>query len=172
MLKYSISRGLFFLPSRVGDLFHLPILEVDHRAGAEEVDDRHELIALPSLDDLALDAREWSAENLEPRADGDGRNGDHRESRGEHSVNLPQVMVQRFLAGHFQDANQAVPFQRQKALAFGSEQKDVAREQGDDRPGFSPLRSAILVNDLRQVIGDILAPKVASGGLFLSGFRV
>ena len=36
-----------------GDLFHLPVLQVDHRAAAQEVDHGHELIPFGSADHLA-----------------------------------------------------------------------------------------------------------------------
>ncbi len=46
------ARSVRFRARSFGDPFHLPVLQVDHRAAAEKLHHGHELIPLPSADHL------------------------------------------------------------------------------------------------------------------------
>ena len=130
------------------DPFHLPVIELDGRASAEELDDGDEVIALAAADDGAHHPHERAGLDPDPGPDGHDWLGEDGESRGEHLVDLAQVVDQGVLLEDFQDIRQAIGPQRLKPGEVIATKEKVAGEQRNNRPDLPPLRRAVDLDDL------------------------
>ena len=154
--------------SSVDDLFDLPVLQVDHRAAAQEVDHRHELIPLRPADHLADHAGQRTGCDSNGCPDRhDVFRGD-RQARAQDGVHLTEVACQRLLINDLDHAHQPVAAQREQAVVDITLQEHVTREERDNRLDFPSLGRASFFQYLGKVIDGPQGPELAGRRLFLS----
>ena len=153
-----------------GNLFDLPVLQVDHRAAAQEADDRHELIPLRPADHLTDHAGQGAGCNSNSCPDRHRLFGRDRQARAQHGVNLLEVARQSFLIDDLDHANQSVAAQREQAVVDISLHEHVTREERDNRLDFPSLGRASFLHYLGKVIDGSLGPELTGRRLFLSRF--
>jgi hypothetical protein len=154
------------------DLFHLPVLQVDHRAAAQEMDHGDKLIAFGSANHLADHTCERSSQNPNRCADWHGLFRADRQARAQHRMDLAEIAFERFLVHDLDHADQAVGSERYESIVDIAVQEHVTGEQRDDRLNLPPLGCATFLAHLRQIVDDSLNSQVARDCFFLTGFRV
>ena len=173
LLRLGICRPEITLPEtwRGGsfdDLFDLPVLQVDHRAAAQEADHGHELIALRPADHLSDHAGQRASRDSNSRPDGHHVFRGDRQARAQHGVNLLEVACQRVLIYDLDHTDQSMGAQRGQAVVEISLQEQVAHEERHNRLDFPPLGRAGLFQHLGQVIDDPQGAEVAGRRFFLT----
>ena len=154
------------------DLFHLPVLQVDHRAAAQETDHGDELIAFGSANDLADHACKRSSQDSNRRADRYCLFRGDRQARAQHRMDLAEIAFQRRLVNDLDHADQAVGSEGSESIVDIAVQEHVAGEERDNRLNLPPLGRATFLEHLRKVIDESLDSQVARDRLFLAGFGV
>jgi hypothetical protein len=166
-----VQRGISLHSSMVGlfaYLFDLPVLQVDHRAAAQEVNHRHELIPLRPANHLTDHAGQWAG------CDSNGCPDRHRvfrgdrQARAQHGVNLLEVACQCLLIDDLDHAHQPVTAQREHPVVDISLHEHIAGEERDNRLDSPSLGRASFFQYLGEVIDGPLGPEVTGRRLFLS----
>ena len=154
------------------DLFHLPVLQVDHRAAAQKMDHGDELVAFGPANHLANHTRERSGQDPNRSADRYGLFGGDRQARAQHRIDLAEIALQRCLINDLDHAHQAVGSEGCEPIVDIAVQEHVTAEERDNRLNLSPLGCATFLEHLRKVIDNSLNSQVARDRLFLAGFGV
>jgi hypothetical protein len=119
-------------PGSFDDLFDLPVLQVDHRAAAQEVNHRHELIPLRPANDLTHHSGQGAARDSNSGPDWHSVFRCDRQARAQNGVHLLEVACQCLLINDLDHANQAVAAQRVQTVVDISLQEHVTREERDN----------------------------------------
>ena len=165
-LSRTLADGLF------ENLFHLPILQVDHRAATQETDHGDELIAFGSTNDLADHACERSSQDSNRRADRNCIFRADRQARAQHRMDLAEITFQRLLVDDLDHADQAVGSEGCKSIVDIAVQEHVTGEKWDNRLNFPALGRATFLEHLGKVVHDSMDSQIAGDRLLLSGFGV
>jgi hypothetical protein len=168
-------RGSFSVPcapaaGSFDDLFHLPVLQIDHRAAAQEADHRDELIPLGAADHLADHASQRAGHDADRRADGNCVFRSDRQARAEHRVDLAEVARECVLITDLDHVDQPTGAQCDQSIVETALQKEVAGEERNNRLELAPLRRAAFLDHLRKIVSNSAVEQVAGGRFFLPRF--
>lgn len=160
---------------RSGELvsrFDLPVLEIDPGTVAEKTDGSDEAIALLTSDHGPNQPLQWPTEDAHRGSDRIVWLRDHRQSRVDHPMNLPEVVIENRLIRGFENFDDAISAKRFHALRIVAQQKDISGKEWDDGMDPPAVRCPALMVKHRQVVRDALFSQLPSDRLFLSRLRV
>jgi len=156
----------------LNDLFHLPILQVDHRSPAQEANHGHELIPLGAAQHLTNHPGQGAGHDADRRTDGNCVFRGDRQARAEHGIDLAEIARQCLLVADLDHTHQPIGAQREQSIVEIALQEHVAREQRNDRLNLPPLGRATFFQHLGKIVDHPQIAEISGGRFFLTGLGV
>jgi hypothetical protein len=109
----------------------LPVLEIDRRASAEELDNRHEPVTPVSPDDGPDEPPKRTVQDPDMIPDQEVGLGRDRPPGVEHEVDSAKIALKSDLIPDLEHIREMVSLDRLGAIAIVAMEKHVARKEGD-----------------------------------------